>query len=221
MSGAIGRRHGGSAAEPRPEGPEPDGGAVVVAMERERGCRGCTPCSALGLLKRLEDESMALRFFTVPVRDSSRRLRAGTQRFSGSAQGRVDRSPLDRPGRQLVLGDLRRLPQPCAWRDRCQPEPVAQPGGLQGRFCLPRNLRSFRSCDRCARNWPRPKPYRSTRCSPTSSWRRWCSGAASPKATWHKSKGLATSKIDKYAERLLPLLLTLGTRQDASSGEPV
>ncbi len=25
MSGAIGRRHGGSAAEPRPERPEPDG----------------------------------------------------------------------------------------------------------------------------------------------------------------------------------------------------
>ena len=34
-------------------------------------------------------------------------------------------------------------------------------------------------------------------------------------------EGVGDGKIGKYAERLLPLLLTLGPRQDASSGEPV
>jgi superfamily II DNA helicase RecQ len=33
--------------------------------------------------------------------------------------------------------------------------------------------------------------------------------------------GIGESKIDKYAERLLPLLLTLEARPDATSGEPV
>lgn len=34
-------------------------------------------------------------------------------------------------------------------------------------------------------------------------------------------EGIGESKIDKYAERLLPLLLALEARPDASSGEPV
>ncbi len=34
-------------------------------------------------------------------------------------------------------------------------------------------------------------------------------------------EGIGESKIEKYAERLLPLLLTQEARQDASSGEPV
>jgi len=34
-------------------------------------------------------------------------------------------------------------------------------------------------------------------------------------------EGIGDSKIDKYAERFLSLLLALGPRQDASSGEPV
>lgn len=34
-------------------------------------------------------------------------------------------------------------------------------------------------------------------------------------------EGIGDSKIDKYAGRLLPLLLTLEPRHDASSGEPV
>jgi superfamily II DNA helicase RecQ len=34
-------------------------------------------------------------------------------------------------------------------------------------------------------------------------------------------EGIGESKIDKYAERLLPLLVTLEARPDASSGEPV
>ncbi len=34
-------------------------------------------------------------------------------------------------------------------------------------------------------------------------------------------EGIGDSKIDKYAERILPLLLTLEARPDASSGEPV
>ena len=34
-------------------------------------------------------------------------------------------------------------------------------------------------------------------------------------------EGIGDSKIDKYAERLLPLLLALEARPDAASGEPV
>jgi superfamily II DNA helicase RecQ len=34
-------------------------------------------------------------------------------------------------------------------------------------------------------------------------------------------EGIGESKIEKYAERLLPLLLTLEARQDASSDQPV
>jgi superfamily II DNA helicase RecQ len=34
-------------------------------------------------------------------------------------------------------------------------------------------------------------------------------------------EGIGDSKLDRYAERLLPLLMTLGPRQDASSGELV
>jgi len=34
-------------------------------------------------------------------------------------------------------------------------------------------------------------------------------------------EGIGDSKIDKYAERLLPVLLALEARPDASSGEPV
>ncbi len=34
-------------------------------------------------------------------------------------------------------------------------------------------------------------------------------------------EGIGENKIDKYAERLLPLLLTLEAQQDASSGKPV
>ncbi len=37
MSGAIGRRHGGSAAEPRPERPEPDGEAVRGSNRMNHG----------------------------------------------------------------------------------------------------------------------------------------------------------------------------------------
>ena len=33
--------------------------------------------------------------------------------------------------------------------------------------------------------------------------------------------GVGDNKIDKYAERMLPLLLTLEARADASSGEPI
>ena len=62
------------------------------------------------------------------------------------------------------------------------------------RFCLPRNSRSFRGCENCARNWPKPKPYRSMRCSRTNSWRKWCSDAASPRATWRRLKGLARAR---------------------------
>lgn len=34
-------------------------------------------------------------------------------------------------------------------------------------------------------------------------------------------EGIGESKIDKYAERILPLLLALGDRPDASSDKPV
>jgi len=34
-------------------------------------------------------------------------------------------------------------------------------------------------------------------------------------------EGIGESKIEKYAERILPLLLALEARPDASSGEPV
>ena len=49
---------------------------------------------------------------------------------------------------------------------------------------------------------------------------KWFNDAAIPGTTW-RMEGIGDSKIDKYAERLLPLLLALEARPDAPSGEPV
>ena len=85
QSEAVGRRPVGSVAEPRPEGPQPDGEAVGCCDEGEGGVQGGNPpARAKCFLSVPEVDGMPLRFFFHP-RKRLRRLRAGTQRLSGSA----------------------------------------------------------------------------------------------------------------------------------------
>jgi hypothetical protein len=80
------------------------------------GVQGVSPCLREFLKNSCGANSMGLQFFAVPVHDSS----AFEQELSGFLARHkvvsIDRHLIDR-GSQFVLGDLRRLHQPCGWRD--------------------------------------------------------------------------------------------------------
>ena len=123
-SGAIGRRHGGSVCGAATGDAVAGWRSGFVAVKRNTGVQGVSPCLRKLFESACGANSMGLRFFVVPVHDSS----AFEQDLNGFLARHkvvsIDRHLIDRAS-QLVLGDLRRLPQPCAWRDRPQSQSVA------------------------------------------------------------------------------------------------
>ena len=78
-----------------------------LSRMNKTGVQGVSPCvQKIGELARGSNR-MALRFFVIPVHDSG----AFEQELNGFLASHKVVS-IDRPGNQLVLGDLRRLPQP-------------------------------------------------------------------------------------------------------------
>lgn len=136
---------------------------------------------------------MGLRFFVVPVHDSSPFEQELNGFLAGHKVVSIDRQLIDQGANSfwaICVDYLSHAPgegasNPNLLRSRLDYKAILPPEDSSS---------SIHGSEKCARNWPRPKLFRSMRFSPPSSWRKWCSVTAVPRATWRKSRGSARAK---------------------------
>ena len=135
---------------------------------------------------------MGVRFFIVPVVNSD----ASEQELNGFLASHkvvsIERKLIDQGGNSfwaICIDYLSPVP-----RDDISKSNLSRSRVDYKAILPPEDSSSIHGSEKCARNWPRPKLFRSMRCSPPSSWRKWCSAAAVPRATWHKSRGSSRAK---------------------------
>jgi superfamily II DNA helicase RecQ len=194
--------------------PAADGEAVGV-LDEEKGVQGEPPDLAGVYLGVYVGDRMALRCFAIPVHDAS----AFEQELNGFlARHRVvsiDRRLIDQGANSfwaICVDHLDHVSGEAARDLNLSRSRVDYKAILPAEeFAVFSQLRSLRKELAQSEAAPVYALFTNERLAQMVQ-RRWRS-----KADLAEIEGIGDGKIDKYAERLLPLLLILGPRQDASS----
>jgi superfamily II DNA helicase RecQ len=187
--------------------------------EAKPGGAGGVPLLARFFKSACGADSMGLRFFVVPIHDSS----AFEQELNGFLAGHkvvsIDRHLIDQGINSfwaICVDYLSHTPgetghNPNLSRNRVDYKTVLSPD----EFVVFSRLRELRK--ELAQTEAVPVYALFTNEQLAQMVQRRCRS----KSDLSQIEGIGDSKIDKYAERILPLLLALEARPDASSGEPV
>ncbi|MGO9468305.1 MAG: HRDC domain-containing protein [Isosphaeraceae bacterium] len=188
--------------------------------EQKTGVQGVSPCSRAVFGKPLEDPTrMGLRFFAVPVRDSSACEQELNRFLSGHKVVSIERHLIDQGVNSfwaICVDYLSHSPGEAAFnpnlsRSRVDYKTILTPED----FAVFSRLRQLRK--ELAQTEAVPVYALFTNEQLAQMVQRRCQS----RSDLSQIEGIGENKIDKYAERLLPLLLTLEAQQDASSGKPV